>query len=237
MVTAARREPQMRAGSRDLKEHPVIAVMALKPADLTKPNTIAVERDDFIKLGSVTGDTQPHRTIVANMPDNSITSLPPASARHVGSHLFSQKVSHPVEPGSRLSYFALGLPLAGAAGRGRSAVRSARTACISRPSLSSSDGKRAEDRLGDVPIIAMWLLRCPRAWFLSRHRTPRDAPYEAASFRAKAPANSTSVSAAERWGSRCRTADGIARRRQRVAASRTPREAAMWVSVRRARRR
>jgi hypothetical protein len=77
----------------------------------------------------------------------------------------------------------------------------------------------------------------PEYGFLSRHRAPRDAPYEAASFCAKEPADSTSVSAAERWGSRCRTADGIVRRRQRVAASGTPREAAMWVSVRRARRR
>jgi hypothetical protein len=82
VVTAAGRELEMRASSRDLNEHPVIVIVTLKPADLGKPDAVPVERDDLIKLVGVTGDTQLHRTIMANMPENSITWLLPASARH-----------------------------------------------------------------------------------------------------------------------------------------------------------
>lgn len=66
MVSAARRELEMRASSWNLKEHPVIAVVTFKPADLRKPDAIAVERDDFIKLVGMTRDTQLHRTIIAS---------------------------------------------------------------------------------------------------------------------------------------------------------------------------
>jgi hypothetical protein len=84
MVTAAGRELEMRASSRDLKEHPVIAVVTLKPADLRKPDAIPVERDNFIKPIGMTSDTQLHRTIIANMPDNSVTWLSGHCSTQIG---------------------------------------------------------------------------------------------------------------------------------------------------------
>jgi hypothetical protein len=56
MFTAGR-ELEMRASSRDLEKHSVIAVVTLKPADLRKPNAISVEADYFIKPVGVTSDT------------------------------------------------------------------------------------------------------------------------------------------------------------------------------------
>ena len=73
MVIAAGRELELRASSGDLKEHSVIPVMTLEPADLRKPNPIPVELDDFIELVCVTCDTQLHRTIMADVLHHTAT--------------------------------------------------------------------------------------------------------------------------------------------------------------------
>jgi hypothetical protein len=67
----------MRAGSGDLEEHPVIAVVIFKPVDLRKSDPIPVERDQFIKLVGVTSGTQLRWTIIANLPDSTIRWLSP----------------------------------------------------------------------------------------------------------------------------------------------------------------
>jgi hypothetical protein len=73
MVTAAGRELEMRASSRDLKEDSLIPVVSLKPSNLRKSQPIPVERDDFVELVGVTGDTQLHRIIMSKLDELEIS--------------------------------------------------------------------------------------------------------------------------------------------------------------------
>ena len=57
-MVAARRELEMRTGSRDLEKNPVVARMIPESPDLAEADAISVESDDFVEPPRMPSD--PH---------------------------------------------------------------------------------------------------------------------------------------------------------------------------------
>jgi hypothetical protein len=64
-VDAPGGELEVRAGAREVEEHAVIPLMALKAPDLREPHPIAIEADDRLEVVRVSGQTYLHARMIA----------------------------------------------------------------------------------------------------------------------------------------------------------------------------
>jgi hypothetical protein len=67
---------EVRAGTGDVEEHPVVSVVVAEPADLAQTQAVAVKRDDFLEPIDMPGNPQLHASIMTHVSAHAPSGRP-----------------------------------------------------------------------------------------------------------------------------------------------------------------